>query len=96
MGGGGVNGRGGASEVLPLPKGGSRNSSFSHAEAGGTQGFEVVLTWELEVLAILMGGTTSFHPLKGGGRKRFYPVLRGGAQTSFGPTVFPFCSPPSP
>ena len=34
---------------------------------GGTTSFEVVLTWELEVLAILMGGPTNFHPLKGGG-----------------------------
>ena len=34
---------------------------------GGTASFEVVLTWELEVLAILTGGTKSVHPLKGGG-----------------------------
>ena len=47
---------------------------------GGTQSFEVVLTRELEVLAIVMGGTTSIHPLKGEGvRKRFgtrnFPIL---------------------
>ena len=29
---------------------------------------------ELGVLAILMGGTQSFHPLKGGGEK-IYPVF---------------------
>ena len=53
----------------------------------GTKSFEVVLTRELEVLAIVMGGTISFHPLQGGGggRKRFYPVLGGGggSATSF-------------
>ena len=62
-----------------------------------TKGFEVVLTRELEVLAILMGGGAGaggakrFHPLKkrGGGErcKRFYSVLK-----SFGPAIFPFCS----
>ena len=51
---------------------------------GGTTSFEVVLTWELEVLAIVMGGTKSFHPW---GRKKFYSVLRGGAK-GFGPTQF--------
>ena len=34
-------------------------------EAGGTKCFEVVLTWELEVLAIVMGGgAKGFHPLR--------------------------------
>ena len=57
--------------------------------------FEVVLTQELEVLAIVMGGgAKSCHPLKGE-RTQFYPVLMGGAK-SFGPAIFPFCSPPSP
>ena len=32
----------------------------------GTTSFEVVLTWKLEVLAILKGGAKSFHPLQGG------------------------------
>ena len=33
---------------------------------------------ELEVLAILVGVVTSFNPFKGGGggKERFYPVLR--------------------
>ena len=47
--------------------------SLGHAEGGGgTKGFEVVLTQELEVLAILVGG--------GGGRKMFPPFKkkRGG------------------
>ena len=36
---------------------------------GGTvkTSFGVVLTWELEVLAILKGGAKGFRPLKGGG-----------------------------
>ena len=56
--------RGGASEVLPLRKGGQKK--FSHAGRGGgegvTNGFEIVSTGELEVLAILKWGTNSFHP----------------------------------
>ena len=42
---------------------------------GGKRSFEVglVLTRELEVLAILMGGAKSFDPLKGG-HEKFYPV----------------------
>ena len=36
---------------------------FSHAEGWGTKNFEVVLTWELESLAIVIGG----------GGKRFLP-----------------------
>ena len=39
----------------------------------------VVLTRDLELLAIVMGGTKGFHPLKGG-RKMFYSVLRRVAQ----------------
>ena len=33
---------------------------------GGAESFEVVLKWELEILAILMGGriAKSFHPLR--------------------------------
>ena len=61
-GGGGLqNGRVGASTVIPLQKRGGAEKSFSRAEeeggrGGGTKSFEVVLTWELEVLAIVMGG----------------------------------------
>ena len=41
--------------------------------------FEVVLIWELEVLAIVMGGCKKFPPFKGGGGpKKLYPVLTGG------------------
>ena len=56
-------------EVLPLQKRGGGGKSFSCAEVGGgggTKGFEVVLTWELEVLAIVIWGG-------GRGRKKFPP-----------------------
>ena len=53
--------------------------------------FEVVLTRELEVLAIVKGCTKHFHPLKGGeGCNRFYPVLRGeGGHNMFQTRNFP-------
>ena len=68
---------GGANKVLPLQKGGRGTTSFSHAEGGGggdTTSFEVVLTRELEVLAVLIGG---------GGRERFPPfkTWQGGAES---------------
>ena len=74
---------GGASEVLPLLKGGQK--SFSHTEGGGggcTTRFEVVLIRELEVLAILIGG--------GGGGKKFPSFKRG--RNKFHPrwAIFPF------
>ena len=66
----------GAEKVLVMLKGGG----------GAQKSFEVVLTWELEVLAILMGGTYSFHLLKGG-HEKFYPVSRG--RTKFWTRDFP-------
>ena len=64
-------------KFYPYEKGGG--GSFSHAEGGGIKSFEVVLTRELEVLAIVLGGAKMFPPFKrGGGRKHFYPVLKGG------------------
>ena len=63
---------GGAS--FTLQKDGGGGGSFTHA-AGGHTSFEVVVIWELEVLAILMGGAKRFHSLRRG-RKSFYPVLR--------------------
>ena len=55
-------------KFYPYKRGGS-GKSFSRAEVGGggggTKSFEVVLTWELEVLAIVMGGgCKSFHSLR--------------------------------
>ena len=57
-----------ASQVLPLQKSWGRKH-LNQAEGGGGEHktFGVVLTQVLEVLAMLKGGTTSFHPLKGGG-----------------------------
>ena len=52
-------------------------------EGGGTKSLKVVLIRELEVLAIVMGKRKKFPPFKkkrGGGRKRFYPALRGEVQ----------------
>ena len=46
-------------------------------KGGGTTSFEVVLTRELEFLAILVGGAKSFHLLKGG-RKNVLPCVDGG------------------
>ena len=89
--GGLQNGRG-AYEILPRRKGGAENV-LAMLE-WGTNSFGVVSTWQLEVLAILKGGTKSFHSLKGG-HEKFYPVLgRGGGAKSFSPAIFPFCSPP--
>ena len=83
----------GAFHVVSLQKEGG------HAEGGGgTNSFEVVLTRELEVSAILMGGgggTKSLHLLKGeGGGEKFYPVLRGGGPQRFWTHDFPIWSPP--
>ena len=55
-------------------------------KGGGTTCFEVVLTRELEVLAILLGG----------GGEKFYPVLSGGGAKTFGPMIFSFCMPRLP
>ena len=77
----------GASEVLLLHKGGGGG-------AGGS--FEVVLTWELEVLAIVMGGgRKKFPTIKTGWRKTFYTVLRRGVQKVLDARFSHFVAPPS-
>ena len=50
-----------------------------------------------EVLAILKGEVKKVSTLykKGGGGGKVLPSRRGGAK-SFGPAIFPFCSPPPP
>ena len=71
MGSGGLQmGGWGASEVLSLHK--KWQESFSN-DQGGLGSFWVVLTQELEILAILKDAAKSFHPLKRV-RKRFYPI----------------------
>ena len=42
----------------------------------------------------MIGGRKKFPPFNREGRKKFYPVLRGAGAKSFGPAIFPFCSPP--
>ena len=59
-------------EVLPPKKGGAKK--VLAMLKGGTTSFEVVLTQDLEVLAILNGGAKSVHSIKRG-RKKFYPVF---------------------
>ena len=64
-------------------------------KGGGTQRFEVVLTRELEVLDILMGGAKLFHHLKG--CEKSCSVLRGkGAQTFLEPQFSNFVDTPPP
>ena len=53
--GGLQHGKGGASEVLPLQKR-ERKNVLAMLKWGDNIFLEVVLTWELEVLAIVMGG----------------------------------------
>ena len=73
-------------KLYPYNKWGHQ-TNFGHAEGGGgAQSFEVVLTWDTVVLAILKGGTKSI-PIKGtifvtpsrGVRKKIYthhfPIL---------------------
>ena len=67
MGRGATKPQGGTSEVLPLQKRGERKKVLAVLKGGGgTTSFEVVLTWELEVLAIVMwgGGAKSFYPFR--------------------------------
>ena len=67
---------GGKSSLTPTKRGVKQVLTILKGAGVGTEGFWVVLTWELKVLAILKGDTKGAHPLKGG-RKKFYPVLRG-------------------
>ena len=57
---------------------------------GGTTSFEVVL------ISTLKGGPT-FPPFKswagGGGAQQVLPCLEGCGAETFGPAIYPFCSP---
>ena len=67
---------GGASEVYPNKKGVEKVLALLNGGGGGgTKCFEVVLTQELEALAILKEGANSFQPLKGCVCEKMYPVL---------------------
>ena len=48
--------RGGGNEVLPLQKKGGADFFIAVLKGGGTKSCEVVLTWELEILAIVIRG----------------------------------------
>ena len=93
--GGYKTGGGGRREDLPLWKGGAENLLAMLTGGGATTIFEVVLTRELEVLAIEMRGHKKFPHFKRGANK-VVSCLEGGGAKSFGPTIFPFCSPPFP
>ena len=60
-------GGGGEGQVnfYPYKKGGGGKSFICAEGGGGTKSFEVILMWDLEVLAIVMGG----------GRKKFRPPI---------------------
>ena len=75
--------------------GGGGKKGFGHAESGGTNSFEIGLTQELEVLAIVIGERKMFQPFKRGAQK-VLPCLEGGGAKSFRPAIFPLCSPPPP
>ena len=85
-------GGGGQVKFYPCKEGGGGLwKSLSHAERGrGTTSFEVVLTRELEVLAIVMGGGVrkKCPPFKRGGGHKVLPCLRGG-RTKFRTCDFP-------
>ena len=96
-GGGGLqNGRGWSKwSFTPTQKGGGEGGGVGKALAmlkGGTTSFELVLTREPEVLAIVqvMGGTKSFHSFKGGrGAQKVVPCLEGGGCKQFQTHDFP-------
>ena len=52
-------------------RGGGIEQVLTMLKGGGRKCFGVAFLWKFEVLAMLKRGTTSFHPLKGGARKRF-------------------------
>ena len=71
--------------TLTVQKKGGGRKSCNHAEGGGgVNKIEVVLTGELEVLAILKGGAKGFHFLKG------WACFEGGTRKrkGFGPAIF--------
>ena len=74
---------------------GGGEKSFSHPEGGGgTNSFGVVFNTD----------AWSFNHIRWGGRKKFKRghrkllscLTREGGTSSFGPTIFPFCSTPPP
>ena len=80
---------------------GIQNRRGVYAKGGSTISVEIVLTLELEVLAIVFGGgggAKSFHPLKGEAQK-VLPCLAGGGggtQTVLDLRFCHFVAPPLP
>ena len=48
------------------------------------------------MLATVMGGGHKRFPPFKRGAQNVLPCLEGGGAKSYGPAIFPFCSPPSP
>ena len=81
----------GGSEVLPLQKKGGVENVLDMLK-GGHNKFEVVLMWEFDVLAIVMGGAQSFHFLKGG-VQNILPCLEEGTQKKSDPRFSHYVAP---
>ena len=89
----------GTCQVLPLQKkegGGGKETVLALLKGGGdgTTSFEVVLTHELDALAILKAGTKSFHPIKRGWVQTVLPISRGVGQKVLDPRFPHFVAPP--
>ena len=95
---------GGMCSFIPPKKGGGGGGkSFNHGEGGHDKFWSSFYMVARNFSHIEGGGgwwCKKFPLFKkkrggGGGRKKFYTVLRGGGGAkSFGPAIFPFCSPP--
>ena len=81
----------------PYKKGGGAQKVLAMLNGGGIQSFEVVLTLELVVLAILKGSANKFSLFRNGGREKFYPFLKrwggGGTQKATDPGFSHFINP---
>ena len=85
-------------KFLPLRKGGGAEKVLAILKGGGgaQQVLGLFLRGSLKFWPYCRGGALSFHSLKGGGARNVLPCLEGGGAKSFGPAIFPFCSPPLP
>ena len=90
-----VPGGGGVMSIITPTKREGRKV-FSHAEGGGvTKSFRVVLTQDLEFLAILKEGLEFSTLQRGGGHEQFYPVSKGGLQNASNQQLYYFVALPS-
>ena len=88
---------GGEIKFYPYKKGGEKHLSHAYMLKweGGERSFWVVLTQELEVLAILKGGRQKFSPFKKRARI-VLPCLGEGRQNVSDPQFSHFVAPPPP